>query len=255
MRLRLAALLHKLAPMRPFLILALLATACVPEEDVEPPPPPPIDLACVGDPGMFPDRFHFLSFESEIFRQGATIGITPSADRSPAGTREVPMECTSDWRISGPATLAADRRSITIAPDAPSGAEVSVSYISRSERVGRTFRVVARDAVVLTGIRGQRSVEGCGQLQPVRELEFSAGNRFSVTFLPFETYKDYWGTYSFDAASGRLVMTVSGGNFVPAGLDLEGTARVDGGRLILEGMYLGSREPSAVPAGGCRYSF
>lgn len=243
--------------MRPLLILALSATACVPDPDVDgPPPPEPPNIACiVGEPSMFPDRFHFLAFETNVFRQGATIRITPTADRSPAGTRELPMECTSDWTISGPATLAPDRRSITIAPDAPAGAEVKLSYMSGSERVGRTFRVVGRDAVVLTGARRQSAVEGCNPPVPVGELEFGAENRFSVTFQPFESYKDYWGTYSFDSATGRLVMTVEGGNFVPRTLDLEGTARIENGRLILDGMYLGSREPYPAPAAGCRYTF
>lgn len=236
----------------PSFAFALAAAACHHAEDVEGPPPPP-NAACLGD-GTFPDRFHFLAFGSEVFRQGATIAIMPSADRSPAGIREVPMECTSGWTVAGPATLAPDRRAIVIAPDAPPGAEIRIAYMSGSERVGRTFRVVGRDAVVLTGRRRQTSIEGC-TLPPVGELELGPDDRFSVTFQPFETYKDYWGSYTFDPASGRLVMTVDGGNFTPPSLDLDGAARIADGRLVLENVHLGSRDGIPVPAAGCRYTF
>lgn len=243
--------------MRILFVAALFAApslaGCVRDRDVEGPPAPP-DPVCTGEQ-PFPDLGYYLAFDTDVHRQGATIRITPRAARPPAGTRELPMHCTSDWAITGPATLSPDRRSITIAPDAPPGSAIRISYRAVTGPVQQTIVVIGRDEVVLTGTRGQRSVEGCDVSMPVGELEFSVGNRFAVTFQPFETYKDYWGSYSFDPATGRLVMTVSGGNFQPPGLDLDGTARIEGNRLILEGMYLGSRDGRPPPAAGCRYVF
>jgi hypothetical protein len=96
-------------------------------------------------------------------------------------------------------------------------------------------------------------VTGCLVTEPVGELEFSPGNRFAVTFRPFETYRDYWGRFEFDPATGKLKLIVEGGNFVPDVLDLEGEADVSAGALVLRNLYLGSRSPT--PWSGCTYSF
>lgn len=246
--------------MRLFLILALLTAGCVAGDRERPAP-----SAQICGPGsgsaMFPDRFYFLDFGSRVFRQGATIAITPRADNSPAGQRDLPLDCTSDWSIRGPATLAADHRSITIAPDAPPGSDVEVTLRYGPEQIRASVRVIGREAIVLTGTYNQRSIERCETSDPVRELVFSPDGRFSVTFQPFETYKDYWGTYAYDPDSRRLVMTVAGGNSIPFGLDLDGSARIAEGRLVLEQIYLGSRggQPAHLPAGSsaapCRYTF
>jgi hypothetical protein len=174
-------------------------------------------------------------------------------DRSPAGTVEIPLRCTSGWAVTGPATLSPDRTSLTIAPDAPVGAIVQVLFRHLDKPVEARLRVVAKNEVVLTGRYTQRSLEGCHAPEPVRELEFRPENRFSVTFLPFETYQDYWGSYAFDPATKRLRLTVEGGNFVPANLDLEGEAELAGGRLRLTGLFLGSRD--GAPQSGCTYVF
>ena len=57
---------------------------------------------------------------------------------------------------------------------------------------------------------------------------------FDVTYQPFETYVDYWGSYRFDAATGKLDLKVEGGNFVPSDIRLNGTARRENGKLQLE---------------------
>lgn len=246
--------------MRAVLILVLLTTACVTDGDGQPEPVPPPEPVQACDPGadpFRPDHFYFIQFGTMVFRQGATIPVTPRADNSPAGQRALALQCTSDWAVRGPATLAPDRRSVTIAPDAPPGSLVGITLRYGSQEVGGSFRVIGREEVVLTGRRSQRSAEGCENAEPVRELEFAPDNRFSVTFRPFESYQDYWGTYRFDSATGALRMEVAGGNNVPAGLDLEGTARLDGeGRLILEDMFLGDQlRGFQPPPGGCRYTF
>lgn len=244
--------------MRAILILALLLPGCATDtSDVGGAPPPPL-FACGADPasGFYADNFYFIEFDTSIFRQGATVRITPRANNAPAGNRELPLDCTSGWKVTGPARLSADRRSLVIAPDAPRGAKVGISFRYGSEEAGSSFEVIGRDDVVLTGRRTQQSVENCPGAERVGELEFSPGNRFSVTYQPFETYKDYWGTYSFDPSSGRLAMSIEGGNFQPPDVDLEGTARLGSdGRLVLDGFYLGGRRGTSLSPQNCRYIF
>jgi hypothetical protein len=230
----------------------LLASACstTRPEPIRPTPADPEHC------GAFQGVYDYLYVEPGPARQGATLRIAARQRRGPAD-QLTPPDCISDWTVSDPklATLSDDRSTVRIADDATPGATIIVSYRIKGQSVAARLPIVARDAVVLTGLRRQSAVEGCEAPVPVGELEF-AENRFAVTFLPFETYKDYWGSYQFDAATGALSLTVDGGNYSPPNLDLEGKARFDAaGKLVLEGMFLG--QPSGAPAGGgtCRYTF
>jgi hypothetical protein len=232
------------------ILLAACATTNAPREvgqSVAPPVPP--DLEC-SPPGY---HFAFVGTDTTVYRQGAVVRVTPRVDVSPAGTVDLPPRCASDWSVEGPATLSADRSRVAIAADAPPGATVTLRFRHAGRPVEARFRVVARDEIVLTGRWSQQSLEGCAAPEPVRELVFAPENRFAVTFVPFETYEDYWGTYSYDPDTGRLRLAVEGGNFVPPNLDLDGAAELAGGRLRLTDMFLGSRD--GPPQSGCTYLF
>lgn len=214
-----------------------------------PPPPPQPDTEC------FPPyyRFSFLATDTTVYRQGAVVRVTPTLDKSPAGTVAVPVRCTTGWSVTGPATLSPDRTTLTIAPDAPPGSIVAVTFSHGGAKVEARFKVIARDEIVLTGRYSQSRLEGCSSVPLVGELEFQPENRFSVTYMPFETYRDYWGTYSFDPATKQIRLKVEGGNFVPSNLDLEGEAEMVEGRLTLKGIFLGSRD--GPPQSSCIYRF
>jgi hypothetical protein len=232
----------------------LLPTACV---TAPPPPPPPDPERCGDGEGVF----DFLEIEPGPARQGKTLRIAASQWRGP-GTYVLPLDCTQEWSLSDPslAALSDDRKSLHIAEGATPGAILKISYrVGRGARlVSVSLPIVAKDAFVLTGRRSQKSVEGCPGLEPIGELEFTAEGRFAVTWHPFETYQDYWGTYRFAAETGALSMKVDGGNDVPDGLDLEGKARMGpDGALVLEDMYLGQPHGGGPPwaQGACRYTF
>lgn len=204
----------------------------------------------------------YLGTSTEIFRQGADVPLRPMVQPiGYGGPAPLPPACISRWEAPDPALarLSPDGRTLSIAKDAPPGSRIKVSYIVGDESFGRQFEVIAADAVVLTGTRSQKSVESCPAGEPVRELAFHPNGRFGVTFVPFETYVDYWGTYRFDQATGALKLAVEGGNYRPPFLDLEGTARFEGERLVLDGFYLGDRNGGDFGWGGkppsCRYTF
>jgi hypothetical protein len=71
------------------------------------------------------------------------------------------------------------------------------------------------------------------------ELIFRRDSAFSLTAVPFETRRDYWGRYSYDESSGALRLMVENANQERGDLALEGTARVLGDELRLEGFWLG----------------
>lgn len=231
------------------LLPCLALAACVSRSGAEPALPSPPDTLC-SPPGA---HFAFLATDTKVYRQGGVVRLTPAVDISPAGTAELPLRCTSGWTVNGPAALSPDGTLLRISPDAPAGSIVTIGFSYGGKPVEARFKVVAKDEIVLTGRWSQRSLEGCTAEEPVRELEFRPENRFSVTFLPFETYQDYWGTYDYDPDSGRLRLTVEGGNFVPSNLDLEGEAALLEGRLRLRDMFLGNRD--GAPQSGCTYVF
>lgn len=91
--------------------------------------------------------------------------------------------------------------------------------------------------------------------RPIQELLFEADGTFSVTWTPFERYRDYWGEYSYDTGQGTLDLTVTGGNNVPPDVDGSGTFAFDTqGRLILTDIWLGSFSDQATSA-NCGHRF
>jgi hypothetical protein len=227
----------------PVLLLAALAA---------PAAVPPDDDRCGRGEGVF----HYLEVNPTSARQGTEIALIPMQARGPGYERE-PADCISEWRVD-PALgrLSADHRTLHVAADAKPGAELLISYEAGGRVVRRKMRVVGRDEIVLTGVRRQSSVEGCALQAPVGELEFREDGTFAVTYMPFETYKDYWGRYQFDPSSGALKMIVEDGNYRPGDVDLDGRAHFDpAGKLVLEDIFLG--QPAGAPAhgGSCRYTF
>ncbi len=90
----------------------------------------------------------------------------------------------------------------------------------------------------------------------INEIIFTPAGKFSVTWHPFEVYRDYWGTYTYDHDTGRLEMTIDGGNYIPSDFDGDGTITVEAdGTVLLEAIWLGTpnaRDENPTPApSGC----
>lgn len=118
----------------------------------------------------------------------------------------------------------------------------------------------------LVGFWRQQARYGCdrqNKAEPINELEFRADGWFSVTWQPFETYRDYWGSYTTDAKGG-IFLQVAQANFMPQDFRGSGKYRVNkDGTLEMSGLYLGDKHP-AVPVEqrkehkdrtDCRYVF
>ena len=93
------------------------------------------------------------------------------------------------------------------------------------------------DAQLVCGSQGEAIPR-----EPIGELRFYADGRVDVTWMPFETYVDYWGTYTF-SKDGSIELVITGGNYVPDDFDGTGKFVIDEeGYLVLEDMWLGSPE-------------
>jgi hypothetical protein len=216
-----------------------------------PPPPPAASIDCSAA-----DASTVLVVQQTPARPGATLRI--GAASGPWRSNPVPVACLAGWRTSDHAvTLSPDHSSLIVGADAVAGRTVEVSTAAKGRRITTTVRIVGRDEIALTGYWKQDSVD-CGTAatpgEPVRELHFDDKGGYSATFTPFESYKDYWGTFALDAASGAIAFAYDSGNLPAEGLDLTGTAALgDDGKLTLDGLFLGER---GGPEGrSCRYVF
>jgi hypothetical protein len=205
--------------------------------------PPP----CVG-----PDVPLLVAPGEYELRPGAVDTVQLFASPHPGAFQPLP---------GGPASVDARLGILRVAPHAADGAAFPLLASVAGREVRTVVRVVDPARSPLVGIWTQVGRTACGAAgaesapaDTIRELRFHRDGRFSVTWMPFESYTDYWGTYTHDAGSGRLLLVVAGGNSVPAELDLDGRAEVGtGGVLRLAEMWLGSRAPGGEPFCGLRF--
>lgn len=214
-----------------------------------------------------PFRWHPIALwlDADVVRQGETILVRAGSTlrRATGVIRPDPMPtaCLSDWRISpaGAAEVSADGSTLTIARDAPAGVTLTLEVRTPGEPAHYATTIIGRDEAVLNGTWSQREVSCADALapgRPVRELTFNPNGRFSVTWTPFETYTDYWGSFFHDAATGQLRLEVTGANRNPPRLTLSGEVELteNGRQIVLTGIDLGDGQHVVLDR-RCRYTF
>jgi hypothetical protein len=144
------------------------------------------------------------------------------------GFTEIPQRCVARWSIADArvGALSVDGTSILVRDDAPSGATTAVSARIGASSVTGELHVYRREDQPLVGLWRQTE-DDCGDDTPIVELVFSADGRYAVTWIPFETYTDYWGRWRYDAQTGALELSVDAGNYMPGD--------VRSGRIALSG--------------------
>lgn len=236
-----------LAPVALLLLGACLRPASVANAPACSPPEAPL-LIALGEYEVSPGTLDTL----EVF-----------SSTHPGAVDPLPDACRPVWSLGAdaPATLAPRSGILRVSPGAPDGARFTVSARVADRVASTEVRVVDPAQSPLVGTWSHVGQAPCADPhaasppeEPIRELRFRGNGRFSVTWIPFESYTDYAGTYSYDPRSGLLRLRVEQSNFLPADLDLEGRAELaDGGILHLSDLWLGSRTPGAERA--CRMTF
>ena len=185
---------------------------------------------------------------------GAVIHFSALANGSFTAPHAYPMECLGRIRPT-PKTSArwsAAASTLTLSKRLKPGSEVLLHY--RVNGREEAYRLVVTDPKVGSLALGlhQAQITGCDS-EPLGEVMLQSDNHFSITFTPFETYRDYWGTYRYSPESGRLTLNVEGGNKVEQDADLDGTLRKDGDHWLFTGFNFGRSKNAA--AEGCIYRF
>src|SRR5215469_15408839 len=167
-----------------------------------------------------------------------------------APAQQVPA-CAA-WKVEpeGKGATISSTGLLTLAPDTPPRSKFIVTADIEQGRAQRQLAILVytNDDQPLVGYWQEKSRFGCSaqketsSLQPIRELEFKAKGWFSVTWVPFEVYRDYWGSYNADNSSRVLSLKIEEGNCVPK--DFQGAGKfklVDKNTLELTGVYLGEK--------------
>ncbi len=176
-----------------------------------------------------------------------------------------PVETCATWSVDPNEGTTIDPLTGEFTVDAatPSG---SVFMVSADVENGR--RLISIEVYVFTpeqnplvGFWREEAQFACGTGEEVLpeerigELRFQADGTFSVTWIPFEIYRDYWGTYAYDLTQGTLELVVTEGNYTPEAVDGSGSFSFDEqGSLILSDMWLGSPH-SGTSAANCGHRF
>lgn len=137
---------------------------------------------------------------------GETVPVRPSWTPYPSAFDPVPARCLNGWRVSDAKTarLAKDRASLRIADDAAAGTVVTLTARYRGETVTQRYRVIHPVASPLLGIWRQRAAD-CPGGDEVFELAFRRDGGFTVTFdVPMHDRVDYRGSWRVEGA--RLIV-------------------------------------------------
>lgn len=190
----------------------------------------------------------------ESFVPGTTIPLVPLHATMPGSVEALDPGCLRDVEVVPPDAGQIVREdglvALRVAGDAPLGEVFRVRARYREQSLSGRFSVFDPELSPLVGYWRQDPT-GCAPGSDIRELVFSADGTFSVTWEPFEAYKDYWGNWHYDTASGWLELTLVSGNREEPGLR-SGTVVVDGTGMALVSASFGRRRDD-VPE--CRGPF
>lgn len=203
------------------------------------------------------EKAYFFWMEPRSAEPGDQIALFPYWTDMPGGYNDLPAGCIGGLDVfpEDAATFARQDDGLviaTISPDVASGTTIILSGTYAGARaLSGPVKVYRAEENPLVGTWRQAS-DDCPTESAVRELVFSGGGEFSVTWTPFEVYKDYWGTYEYNREDGAISLTVEGGNQVPEDIVAEGAAILTDDALRFEGLFFGTPRQAE---GGCRAEF
>lgn len=205
---------------------------------------------------------------------GASGGIVSGIDAYPGEERELKLGHASShapfevvpacarWSVSpqGAATIDAASGRLRVADDAGGKTlEVAAEIEAAGTTVVGTIVVVAASEKDFVGVWREEARLDCKTREwtksgaSIRELAIKAGGAFGVTWTPFESYVDYWGTWTWEPGTRKLGLTITGGNQVPNDAVTSGTMQREGQALVLRDVFLGTRAANEPRACGHRF--
>jgi len=166
----------------------------------------------------------------------------------PFGMKDLPKGCNVAWAVRGGAATVDGRGNLAVRADAAPGTTFDVLAYTAGVWGRQTAFVVDPRPNPIAGTWSQRGEGTCRDNVPaeprIGELIFQRNGQYALTRQPFETQYDYWGTYTYDAATGRLSLSQPGSQ---PNREYHATLNARG-ELVIEGF-------GGAPAAGCTATF
>lgn len=191
-------------------------------------------------------------WETPALEPGEAITLAPYYTERPGMMEPLPPSCVTGASVGpqGQASISRDGFGglvVRIAEDAAPGQVWVEARYARSGSVRTLIDVYDAATAPLTGVWSQDAAAcDAAGAEPIRELIFEGDGGFSVTWTPFEAYKDYWGRYAYNSKTGRLTLEPEGGNHIPTTVRSGAVSLDETGRLRVEDASLGT--PRSGPA-------
>jgi hypothetical protein len=210
---------------------------------------------------------------------GQVIGVQPGEtvvlalgrwddEACPIGIRcFVPVAVRATWSVWPETGAQIDPQHGLLSIDAgtPGGSRFTVDAVvaGRGQMVRANVHVYTPESNPFVGYWQEAAQLTCAdgtEVSPdpaIEELVFAADGSFAVTWMPFESYVDYWGDYTYSLADGTLNLVLTGGNQLPDDVDARGHYALDAnGDLVLPDLWLGTPAfgPDGPPNCGHRFS-
>ncbi len=211
----------------------------------EPPSPPPCDADVPNatlDALVIPDGFNAADAVA-----GDTVELALALPKpGPWGAYRYVRACAK-WTVTPAALATVDTHGRVVIGAGAAGKTLTVTAQLANGRVlTTTIAVTKADLAPLVGNWKEDARQTCGGTQwitpekAIRELHVGANGTFTVTWTPFESYVDYEGTFTWDASTGAMTLKPTKVNYLPSDVVAKGTATIEGGKLVLRGLWLGS---------------
>ena len=177
----------------------------------------------------------------------------------------IPAPFQATWSVAPEpgARIDRERGVLTIDPDTAAGSQFTVTAaVAGGSDVTAEVYVYTPESNPFVGYwveTAQISCDDGSEIVPeqeINELVFAADGRFAVTWVPFESYVDYWGEYDYDLDDGTLDLTVTGSIQSPDDIDGEGRFTIDAnGDLVMTDIWLGTSQWAEDDTAHCGHRF
>ena len=199
------------------------------------------------------NRAYFFWMEPRSAEPGDSLALFPYWTDMPGGYNDLPPGCVDDLGVypEGAVTFSRQEDGLaiaTISPDAEPGTRIRLdATYPDGHRLGGLVDVYRRADNPLVGTWRQKAEDCPNGSEAIQELVFTGSGEFSVTWTPFEVYKDYWGVYEYDAESNAFRIAIEGGNQVPEDIYEQGTVLIEGDELDFDQVFFGTPRQASEP--------
>ena len=190
------------------------------------------------------DRAYFFWMEARSAEPGDKIAMFPYWTDMPGAYNDLPAGCLDDLGVHPESAVTFTRQEdglpiAEISPDVEAGTRILLEATYHGHSLIGPVEVYRAADNPLVGMWRQDG-EGCPENSAIQELVFTGGGDFSVTWTPFEVYKDYWGTYTYDPETGAVHLEVESGNQIPEDIVPDGSVIAGETGLSFEGLSFGT---------------